>query len=208
MYAAGDAVSFDGSSYISLFDANAGHQPDSSPGFWGVLALEGLEGVQGADGAPGPSGAPGSVGPIGPMGPAGAGGYQSLHDLDDASGTKYMSPLSTYTSSNQSGQALALIPRTCTMTQILVMVTTPVRSGGTEVFTLRLGTTFTATGESGGTTDIVDTTLTCSIPAGDQFCGASGAVPANLGELIDLKVVISGGQAPSVHDALVALLCE
>ena len=208
MYAAGDAVSFGGSSYISLFGANAGHQPDSSPGFWGVLALEGVEGSQGADGSRGPAGATGGIGPIGPQGPGGTGGFQSLHDLDALEGTRYLSPLTTGAGSQESGQAVALIPRACTMTSIVVFVDSPVRNGGTEVFTLRIGTTLVATGENSATTNLADTALTCSIYATGQSCSASAAIPVNAGELIDFKVVVSGGQAPGTHDALVAVICE
>ena len=44
-YAMGDAVSFDGSSWISLQDANTGNQPDTSPAFWDLVALHGSPGI-------------------------------------------------------------------------------------------------------------------------------------------------------------------
>jgi hypothetical protein len=44
-YKQGDAVSFDGSSWISLQDANSGNQPDTSPAFWDIVALRGSPGI-------------------------------------------------------------------------------------------------------------------------------------------------------------------
>ena len=56
-YAQRDGVSFAGSSYISLMDANQGNQPDVSPLAWSLLALAGVQGVQGLQGIQGPAGA-------------------------------------------------------------------------------------------------------------------------------------------------------
>ena len=74
-YVIGDAVSFAGSSWISIVNANTNHQPDVSPSQWGLLAskgdigLQGIQGLTGATGAtgaastvPGPAGAPGAAG--------------------------------------------------------------------------------------------------------------------------------------------------
>jgi hypothetical protein len=62
-YAQGDVVSFGGSSFISLQDANHGNTPSASPSAWGTLASA-------ATGSQGPAG---PAGPVGPSGPAGAG---------------------------------------------------------------------------------------------------------------------------------------
>jgi collagen type VII alpha len=208
MYAAGDAVSFGGSSYISLFDANAGHQPDSSPGFWGVLALEGVEGMQGAAGAAGPQGSPGDPGLSGPQGPAGIGGFQSFHHIDAISGTRYLSPLSTWTNQNEFGEAIAMTPRACTMTSITAFVNSAVQTGHSETFTLRVGTGFTEIDDSTGESDLSDQLLTCTISSGSQFCSGSASIPVGAGAIFDFKVVISGGSSRQFHDALVAVVCE
>lgn len=76
-YATNDAVTFNGSTYVSLQDTNVGHQPDSSPTFWSVLAAAGVPGTTGAVGPVGPQGVqgiPGLPGPTGPIGPTGATG--------------------------------------------------------------------------------------------------------------------------------------
>jgi Collagen triple helix repeat (20 copies). len=67
-YDLGDAVFYNGSSYVSLIGSNAGHQPDTSTAQWSLLAEQG---ATGATGAPGPIGLTGSAGPTGATGPAG-----------------------------------------------------------------------------------------------------------------------------------------
>ncbi|MBS1799730.1 MAG: DNRLRE domain-containing protein [Acidobacteria bacterium] len=73
-YALGDAVSYNGSSYISLVSANINHQPNSSPAQWSLLAQQGATGPAGPTGATGLQGIQGVQGPIGPAGPTGATG--------------------------------------------------------------------------------------------------------------------------------------
>jgi Collagen triple helix repeat (20 copies) len=71
-YALHDAVSFNGSTYVSLIAGNVGNTPDQSPAQWAVLAAQGPMGPTGATGpagAPGVAGGTGAVGPVGPQGP-------------------------------------------------------------------------------------------------------------------------------------------
>ena len=49
-YNLNDAVSFNGSSYISLQSNNTGNEPDTAPTFWSTLAQEGATGATGAAG--------------------------------------------------------------------------------------------------------------------------------------------------------------
>ncbi|MEO7029051.1 MAG: DNRLRE domain-containing protein, partial [Acidobacteriaceae bacterium] len=58
-YAIADAVSFGGSTFISLVGNNHGNTPDQSPAFWAVLAAQGQAG---AGGPVGPAGLPGAAG--------------------------------------------------------------------------------------------------------------------------------------------------
>jgi microcystin-dependent protein len=84
-----DGVSFAGSSYISLIDANLGNQPDVSPFAWGVLALvggQGIQGPQGPGGGPGPQGPTGATGATGAIGPSGSQGIQGLTGATGATG--------------------------------------------------------------------------------------------------------------------------
>jgi hypothetical protein len=74
-YAVNDAVTYQGSSYISVAAGNHGNTPGTNPAYWSVLAAEGAAGAQGpagVAGATGPQGAPGPQGTQGPTGAAGA----------------------------------------------------------------------------------------------------------------------------------------
>src|SRR5579871_2994674 len=76
-YNMGDAVFYNGSSYISLVANNQGNEPDTSTTQWAVLAQQGATGAAGPQGAQGLTGAMGPQGPAGPQGvpgPAGAAG--------------------------------------------------------------------------------------------------------------------------------------
>src|ERR1035437_33042 len=55
-YASIDAVSYNGSSYVSTQNGNIGNQPDASPSFWQLLAQVGSTGPTGPTGAAGPAG--------------------------------------------------------------------------------------------------------------------------------------------------------
>ena len=70
-YARNDAVSWQGSTYISLAASNHGNTPDQSPQQWAVLAAQGPPGVDGAAGPAGPVGAAGAVGATGAAGAQG-----------------------------------------------------------------------------------------------------------------------------------------
>jgi collagen type VII alpha len=79
-YGVADAVSYGGSTYVSLLGSNHGNTPDQSPAYWAVLVAQGLQGAVGAtgpQGLPGPVGAAGVAGAMGPQGPpvAFAGGW-------------------------------------------------------------------------------------------------------------------------------------
>ena len=69
-YALHDAVSYRGSTYISLVTGNVGNTPDLSPVQWALLAAQGTVGPAGA------TGAAGAMGAMGPVGAAGAVGQQ------------------------------------------------------------------------------------------------------------------------------------
>jgi hypothetical protein len=66
-YANGDAVSYSGSSYISLADGNMNQIPPNFPAAWGVIAERGTQGTAGPAGTNGTS----ITGPTGPKGDKG-----------------------------------------------------------------------------------------------------------------------------------------
>lgn len=91
-YAANDAVPFNGTSYISI-QAGVGHQPDTSPTFWSVLAhvgatgTAGTNGVNGAQGTPGIQGTPGTIGIQGVPGSTGTAGTNGVNGTPGTAGT-------------------------------------------------------------------------------------------------------------------------
>ena len=72
-YAAGDAVFFNGSSYISLSGGNTGNTPTAGAP-WALLTQQGSTGPAGPTGGSGPTGATGSAGPTGSTGAQGVQG--------------------------------------------------------------------------------------------------------------------------------------
>ena len=70
-YGLHDAVSYSGSTWVSLVAGNAGNTPDQSPAWWELLAAQGPAGPQGSQGSAGAAGSPGATGAQGPVGPAG-----------------------------------------------------------------------------------------------------------------------------------------
>jgi hypothetical protein len=87
-YAAGDAVFFSGSSYISLTGNNINHTPTSGAP-WALLAQQGSTGIPGPTGptgVTGNTGAQGVVGPAGPTGVTGATGFTGATGITGATG--------------------------------------------------------------------------------------------------------------------------
>ncbi len=70
-YAVADAVSYGGSTYVSLVAGNHGSTPDQNPANWAVLVAQGQTGAAGVAGPQGPPGTPGISGGTGPAGPQG-----------------------------------------------------------------------------------------------------------------------------------------
>jgi len=81
-YGLNAAVTWQGSSYISLAASNAGNTPSLSPAFWGLLAGQGAAGAAGATGttgATGPAGLAGTPGTAGAAGPTGSTGAVGMN---------------------------------------------------------------------------------------------------------------------------------
>jgi YVTN family beta-propeller protein len=69
-----DVVTYNGSTYDSIASPNQGHEPDTSPSYWALVAQAGGMGAPGPPGPTGPVGATGATGPSGPTGLTGATG--------------------------------------------------------------------------------------------------------------------------------------
>ncbi len=70
-YALHDAVTWQGSTWLSMHDVNHGNTPGVSQADWQLIAAQGATGPAGVQGIQGIAGPTGSVGPQGAIGPAG-----------------------------------------------------------------------------------------------------------------------------------------
>ena len=82
-YAVNDAVSYGGTSYLSVVAGNVGQRPDLYPAAWAVLAQQGVAG------AAGPAGAAGAAGVAGPQGATGATGAKGSTGAAGAVGMNF-----------------------------------------------------------------------------------------------------------------------
>jgi hypothetical protein len=183
-YALGDAVSYNGSSYISLVSGNVGFQPDISNVKWGLLATAGTNGTNGATGATGPSGPTGAQGPAGPAGPAGANGsevnaisYAMQFVNPGTAGVYYISPLyagSNLTGNTTLGSNFVAMPLACTMSALNVGVNN-YNAAGPDVTTLTVYKNGSATAMSCSVTtnnngsSCQDKTHTFAVSGGDSI---------------------------------------
>jgi len=87
-YAANDAVSYNGSTYIAT-QGNSSNQPDNYPAVWSMLAQAGAQGLQGVAGTPGTTGATGPAGQAGSNGATGPQGPPLTFRGDWLIGTSY-----------------------------------------------------------------------------------------------------------------------
>jgi Collagen triple helix repeat (20 copies) len=185
-------------------------------GSTGAQGMTGNTGAIGATGASGSSGAQGTTGSTGAQGLRGSqGGYQSFHDLGDlAPGAYFLSPLRDFAGDEELGGGVAHIPSDCTMTTISVFVTSPPEVGSVETYTLRVGTSLVTDAGGNATSDLADTTLTCSIspqfgvPQPFQSCSFVGSVPVLAGQIFDIRLDLDLLQPGKPHQATVAVVCE
>lgn len=96
-YAALDAVTYNGSSYVALIDVPSGTTPANTT-YWQMIASKGADGVDGVDGQDGaqgpqgPQGPQGIEGPQGPEGPAGEQGPQGVPGPEGPTGNTGPAP--------------------------------------------------------------------------------------------------------------------
>jgi len=93
------------------------------------------------------------------------------------------------------------------MTTISVFADTALGLGVSATYTLRVGTNITTTGVATATSDLADRSLSCTMNAGSQSCSSTGSVSLNANSLFDVKVVLVG-LTPSLHNVVVALVCQ
>jgi hypothetical protein len=191
-YALNDAVTYNGSSYISLIASNHGNTPTSSPTAWSLLAAAGsagTPGATGATGAAGTTGAAGAAGATGAAGPTGATGAVGMNFRGAwVSGTEYAvndavtfgTPTSTYLAAIAALSSSSNQPDISTETWTVLAQAGgagPTGAQGTAA-TVSVGTT--TTGEAGTSASVTSSgsssalVLNFTIPQGATGATGSG----------------------------------
>ena len=195
-YAIGDAVAYtDGSSYISLAANNVGHQPNTNPVYWSLLAQAGAAGATGAAGAAGVAGPSGPTGPQGIQGIQGPAGsstgtiFSAALQLPINSGTPWSIITGTQYSS-VSDLLQTLMPVSCSFGNLYINSSQNIGGGGgNDTLNFYLVKNGVATGlkctltVSNSSTSCRDTTDTVSVAPGDMvelnFTDTNGADATN-----------------------------
>jgi hypothetical protein len=216
-YAANDAVTFDGSTYLALA-AGSNEEPDLWPQAWNVLAQAG------STGASGPTGGAATVAvgtvttlaagsqatitnsgtadaavlnfgiPQGVQGATGSGGSSTGGDSFAAMyhpvsfNTQYYALNSPNASNTEGDSVMAWVPKGCTATELDVTS----HQSGTVTVTLRVGTTAST---------MSNTALTC-MPSTSGSCPVMGSVPIPAGSFVDLEITGASGTVAGVWTSL------
>ena len=214
-YLAGDAVSFNGSSYLSLMDSNTGNAPDTSPAYWDLIARQGDIGPTGATGPIGPTGAAGATGATGATGPMGATGSTGATGATGATGpigpTGVTGPTGPRGADGTSGSAIGgnypntasnnfLLPWGTTTSATEANANVPLPSGTATKLVVSL-TVAPGTGQS-ATLSIrkngSNSVLTCTVSGTSTTCtDAVDSVAFNNGDLLSILYTKTGSAAAS-----------
>lgn len=220
-YAVNDAVSLDGTSYLSSVDDNLGNDPETSPDQWTILALGGADGETGASGPPGAAGPAGASGPDGPAGTTGPAGDPGMPGAPGATGATGATGADGPT--GPTGAPGAALTAPATMTLLTGGSSTAVQPGttvygapgiddtGAAVATRQLllpeGVLQNLRVYAGGTAglgagvtvtinvDGTDTLLRCSVAGATDACLGAAEVPVAEGARLSVKMVNADGSA-------------
>jgi hypothetical protein len=173
-YEAGDAVAFNGSSYVSLTSANTGNQPDISPGSWELIAQKGDTGPQGPTGATGPQGTTGATGATGATGPPGANGISGSAiggNYPNTATNNFLMPWGSTTNATEANVSVPLPSGTAR--KLVVNLTAAPGIGGSATIMIR---------KNGG-----NTALTCTVSDTANTCaGTTNSVTFSDGDLLSV----------------------
>ena len=179
--------------------------PQGDPGPAGAVGSAGPQGDPGVQGIQGPQGNPGAQGVAGPVGPS---VFQSINSMDAVQGVWHVSPVgSELHQDEENGYTIAIVPVACTMTTMIVKVDKPMLQAYSTTYTLRAGSFVTATSSDSASSDLTDRALTCTMTGGTQSCTASGSVALSAGDLISVKMDVTG-VTPTPHRLAIALVCQ
>lgn len=178
-YATGDAVFYQGSSYISLASGNvnntpSGGAPSALLAQQGNTGAQGAQGPQGLVGPAGPTGATGPTGPAGPAGPAGSGNLFATALLNSFA-PRYF-PVFGNGSNGTESVVANRFPVACTVANLTVTVV----DGATGYPYVPV----TQVSMTAGLRINAANALTCTTSA-TSSCSSAGPVTINAGDLVN-----------------------
>jgi hypothetical protein len=119
-------------------------------------------------------------------------------NLSAGGGSRYFSPIHLDDSDTESFVVLGAVPKACSMTTLLVRVDS-MSPGVTATFTLRKGGTLAT---------MAPTALTCGVTSVASMCTGTGAIALSAGDLFDLRLSYTSGDAGSDRVFLTSLSCD
>jgi hypothetical protein len=190
-----DAVSFDGSSYISLTDSNTDNAPGTSPATWDLIAQQGDTGAIGDTGAQGEQGPPGPQGPQGEQGPTGATGAPGADgtsgsaiggNYPNTGNNNFLMPWGVTTSGTEANVSVPLPSGTAS--KLLVNLTAAPGAAGSATISIR---------KNGG-----NTALTCTVSGSATTCtDTTNSVTFSDGDLLSIHYTEAGAAAARIRFA-------
>ena len=200
-YATGDAVFFNGSSYISLTGGNLANTPTfGAP--WALLAQQGATGPtgpQGSSGSQGPQGATGPQGTAGPTGATGASGAGTTFAtgfINPANTTPFwVTPNGDSAQTTNAPEVGAVMATACTMTGLHMRLYGVAGTAGIDTVTVTVYKNRAATAM----------TVNATNPAANTFQALASdtinTVPFAVGDTISLGITQTSG-APALRIAI------
>ncbi|HVF60960.1 MAG TPA: collagen-like protein [Thermoanaerobaculia bacterium] len=186
-YRAGDGVSFNGSSYISLTDNNTDNPPDMWPTAWDLIAQKGDTGATGDQGSIGPAGPQGPTGATGPAGSPGENGISGSAiggNYPNTGNNTFLMPWGVTTSATQDNANVPLPSGTAS--NLVVNLTVAPGSGGSATITIR---------RNG-----VNTALTCTVSDSLRTCAnTASSVTFSDGDLLSILYTEAGAAAARIR---------
>jgi hypothetical protein len=196
-----DAISFNGSSYISLTDGNTNNTPATSTANWNLIAQRGDTGAMGDTGPQGEQGPIGPPGPQGPPGPPGAPGAKGETGAPGANGTSGSAIGGNYANTSNNN---FLMPWGGTTSATEANVNLPLPSGRASKLVVNL----TAAPGAGGSATVTirkngsNTALSCTVAGTTTTCSDTvNSVTFGAGDLLSVLYTEAGAAASRIRFA-------
>jgi len=120
-------------------------------------------------------------------------------DLSNVGGSRFFSPIHTEDASTESFDVLGVVPTACTLSTLVVRVSSSLDAGVTGTFTLRTGASLAT---------MADTAITCVVTGVVPTCTGTGSVALSATDLFGLRFNYTGGSTGGDDIFLISLACQ